>query len=195
MKTKNSKYLTAGISERIKREREIRCLSREAVVERIDDEISINTLKRYERNSVTMNINILAKIAQALDVPVADLLCEADNLVASREAAKFIYYYPLIPRSEILDTLKRIGGLYYRYEGYVWDLLHRMVENIPDSRAKKWADFNVRFKSVALPYQCVLDSEEAELLIHNCKEVMDLFGEDTPFDCYDAYRKELENME
>lgn len=195
MKTKDKKYLTVGISERIKREREIRSLSQEAVVGRTDDELSIATLSRYENNSVIMNIDNLAKIAQALDVPVADLLCEADNLVASREAAKFIYYYPLIPRSEILDTIRRIGGLYYRYEGYIWDLLHRLVENIPDSRAKKWADFNVRFKSVALPYQSIWDPEEADLLLHSCKEVMELFGEDTPDDCYDAYCNVLKNME
>ena len=59
MKTKDKKYLTVGISERIKREREIRSLSQEAVVGRTDDELSIATLSRYENNSVMLYMVLL----------------------------------------------------------------------------------------------------------------------------------------
>lgn len=191
----NADYITEGISARIKQERRIRNMTQEDVIARIDDEIAVSTLSRYELNNLNMTVTTLAKIAQALDVSVGDLLCDAENFMASREAAKFIFYYPLIPRDEILDSIRRIGGLYYGHESYVDYLLHRMVEQIPDSPAKKWADFNVCFRPIAIQYLRTYSIEEGAQIIRSCPDVMALFGSDSPDFCYKSYLKMLDKSE
>lgn len=186
--------LVKRISSRIRQERQQRDLSQEQVIEILDDAVSLSTLSRYENCSGTMTVKTLARIATAFGITVSDLLSEAENGMESRDVAKFIYYYPLIPKEDIDDVIRRIGGQFYGREGYVNQLLDRLVERIPDSPAKRWADFNVDFRAVAVKYGRIYGKEEGKRLIKKSPEVMALFGDESPEDCYNAYMEVLNDQ-
>lgn len=187
MKDELTSHIVQRISTRIRQERQLKELSQEGVVEILDDDVSVSTLSRYENCSGTMTVQTLAKIAQALDIAVPDLLGETENYTESREAAKFIFYYPLIPREVIGDVIWRIGGVFYGREGYINQLIDHVIKEIPESPAKKWADFNVNFRPIASKFQHTWGCEEGIKLIRKHPDIMALFGDDLPDDCYAAY--------
>lgn len=187
MRDELSKHIEHKISMRIRQERQLKELSQEEVIEILSDDVSVATLSRYENCSGIMTVRTLAKFAMALDISVSDLLGEADNFTESREAAKFIFYYPLIPKDVIADVIWRIGGLFYGRETYVNQLLNKIVEDIPDSPAKKWADFNVNFRPIAVKYQQILGHKKGLEILRKNPDVMALFGDDSPDYCYNAY--------
>lgn len=189
-----TKHIEHKISIRIRQERQLKELSQEEVIEILSDEISVATLSRYENCSGIMTVRTLAKIAMALNISVSDLLGETENLTESREAAKFIFYYPLIPKEIIADVIWRIGGLFYGREDYVNQLLSKTVEDIPDSPAKKWADFNVNYRPFAIKYQQILGHKKGLEFLRKHPEVMALFGDDSPDECYNAYNEMLINQ-
>ena len=189
-----TKHIEHKISIRIRQERQLKELSQEEVIEILSDEISVATLSRYENCSGIMTVRTLAKIAMALNISVSDLLGETENLTESREAAKFIFYYPLIPKEIIADVIWRIGGLFYGREDYVNQLLSKTVEDIPDSPAKKWADFNVNYRPFAIKYQQILGHKKGLEFLRKHPEVMALFGDDSPDECYNAYYEMLINQ-
>ncbi len=180
-------HLIEGISMRIRMERKLKDLTQENVVEILDDELSVSTLSRYENCSETMTVKKLAKISQALEINVSDLLSDEDSSTESRITAKFIFYFPLIPWYEIADVIWRIGGLFYGREGYVNHLLDFLIKEIPDSPAKKWADFNVKYRPIAAKFQKIWGLEEGLEFLRKYPEVMALFGEDNPDDCFYDY--------
>ena len=194
MRDEFTKHIEQKISIRIRQERQLKELSQEDVIEILSDDVSLATLSRYENCSGIMTVRTLAKFAMALNISVSDLLGEAENLMESREAAKFIFYYPLIPKDVIADVIWRIGGLFYGREDYVNQLLNKIVEDIPDSPAKKWADFNVNFRPFAIKYQQTLGRRKGLELLRKHQEVMALFGDDSPEDCYTAYYEILNNQ-
>ena len=187
MKDELSNHIVQRISTRIRQERQLKELSQEGVVEILDDNVSVSTLSRYENCSGTMTVQTLAKIAQALGIAVPDLLGETENFTESREAAKFIFYYPLIPREVIAELIWRIGGLFYGREGYINQLFDHIIKEIPESPAKKWADFNVNHRPIASKFQQTWGREEGIKLIMKYPDVVTLFGDDSPDDCYAAY--------
>ena len=194
MRDEFTKHIEHKISKRIRQERQIKELSQEEVIEILSDELSVATLSRYENCSGIMTVRTLAKIAMALNISVSDLLGETENLTESREAAKFIFYYPLIPKEIIADVIWRIGGLFYGREDYVNQLLSKTVEDIPDSPAKKWADFNVNYRPFAIKYQQILGHKKGLEFLRKHPEVMALFGDDSPDECYNAYNEMLINQ-
>lgn len=194
MRDEFTKHIEHSISKRIRQERQLKELSQEEVIEILSDDVSVATLSRYENCSGIMTVRTLAKFAMALDISVSDLLGEADNLTESREVAKYIFYYPLIPREIIADAIWRIGGQFYGRECYVYQVLNNMIENIPDSPAKKWADFNVNYRPFAIKYEMTLGHKKGLELLRKYPEVMALFGDDSPDDCFNAYRELLSNQ-
>lgn len=53
---------------------------------------------------------------------------------------EFLLYLPLMDEYWICDTLNRIGGEVIHREDYICDLLDKMVDDIPESPAKRYAD-------------------------------------------------------
>ena len=53
---------------------------------------------------------------------------------------EFLLYLPLMDEYWICDTLSRIGGAVIHREDYICDLLDKMVDRIPESPAKSYAD-------------------------------------------------------
>jgi len=54
---------------------------------------------------------------------------------------QFLIYLPLMDDIKVLDVLRRIEGDVFGRESYVLDKLYYLYRKIPDSKAKRYADF------------------------------------------------------
>ena len=54
---------------------------------------------------------------------------------------QFIVYLPLMDEEQLLEALRRIEGNTFNRESYVLDKISDVYQHIPDSDAKKYADY------------------------------------------------------
>lgn len=54
---------------------------------------------------------------------------------------ELIIYLPLMDEMEVLEVLRRIEGAAFGFESYVMDKLRYLYKDIPDSKAKRYADY------------------------------------------------------
>ncbi len=54
---------------------------------------------------------------------------------------QLLIYLPLFDEEDLWDIVLRIDGFTFGFEGYVLDLLRILYEKIPDSEAKRYADY------------------------------------------------------
>ena len=119
-----------------------------------------------------MSVDVLIKLADALDVTLSDLLKNLEDEVAAESEEEyanqlyynkleetcyppqpehynvatllqFLLYLPLIRPKDICESLQRIDGNYENNEAYVLDQIDRCIAQIPVSAAKEYADVYV----------------------------------------------------
>lgn len=54
---------------------------------------------------------------------------------------QFLIYLPLVDEEDLWDAIRRIEGYPFEREGYVLNLLQWLYREIPDSEAKRYADY------------------------------------------------------
>lgn len=91
---------------------------------------------------------------------------------------EFLIYLPLIDQRDLLDCLIRIAGDIAKREIYVSDKLAYLVENIPASRAKEYADY-------------ISSRIKVQRMNHNIDAFADLTVNEELMECYKEYNSLL----
>jgi len=82
---------------------------------------------------------------------------------------QFLVYLPLMDDLQVLYSLRRLGGSVYEQEYYVMEQLSSLYQKIPESNAKRYADYSAKkatfeyFKGILLSDESV-EAEDLEII-------------------------------